>query len=503
MFTTKQLNLQKYASKNFTGLITLPHLGGTFMVAPEKYNKAIRQIYRMDAVEDYVTFTNQFPTVEAVKSEDSFYEWDIETQRYRNIPLKDWYIEDLSKPAQVGANRQQWFMVFGEQFFDENDVIAGENPNDFAVMIKNVEADGSDFIYTCELVNNNLLLSIPSTEFFVGSLWSKDYNLQSTTLSDKGTKPYFSTPGKLRNTTSFMRMEYTVPGNMIEIGKNYPIEIPFQMTDKNGNVKEVRAWTNYYDMVAEEEFRQQFARLMMYGKSNWTDKDIILNKDDKTKWTIKSGAGFYEQIAPSNSHPYSFFDLDGMIEIAIDMGVGRLEGSMRMLDFDTGEYGLMQASRAIEAKSTQYTPNFYQDRIYKAGAPANSGVQMPLGYGGQFIEYKAFNGVQVKLNLRRFMDDRVRFKKSHPSGKGSTESYRYTAINYGGDAGVKRVVKAGITETIGYRPGLRDPFSPGGTGTPKVMVTKVDGYEFIRAKWGGLIVENPFAIVDFPYLTED
>lgn len=503
MFTTKQLNLQKYASKNFTGLITMPNLGSVFMTKPEAYNKAIKQIYRMDAVEDYVSFVDQFPTVEAVKHEDSFYEWDIDTQRYRNIALKTWYIEDLSQPAQVGANRQRIFLVFGEGFFDENDVIVGENPNDYAFAVRNVELDGSDFIVEVELHNNNISLSVPSTEFAVGSLWSKDYNLQPTTLSDKGTKPYFSTPGKLRNTTSFMRMEYTVPGNMIEAGKNFPLEIPFQMTDKSGNTKEVKAWTNYYDMVAEEEFRQQFARMLIYGKSNWNEKDMILNADDKTKWKIKSGAGFYEQIAPSNVHPYSSFDLDAMIEIAIDMGVGRLEGNMRMLDFDTGEYGLMQASRAIEAKSTQYTPNFYQDRIYKSQAPKNSGVDMPLGYGGQFIEYKAFNGVQVKFNLRRFMDDRVRFKKSHPSGKGSTESYRYTAINYGGDAGIKRVTKAGVNEIIAYRNGLRDPFTPGGTGTPKQIVTKVDGYEFIRAKWGGLIVENPFNIVDFPYFVED
>jgi len=499
MFTTKQLNLQKYAAKNFTGLITLPHLGQTFMTRPEKYNKAIRAIYRLDMVEDYVSFIEQFP-IHNVGHEDSFFEWDIETQRYRNIPLKDAYVEGGGLPAQVGAFRQQVFAVFTEEFFHENDVIVGENPNDYAWLVKGMEIDGSDFVYRLELVNSDLNISAPTaSEFFVGSLWSKDYNLQPTTLSDKGTRPYFSSPAKLRNTTSLLRMEYMVAGNMIGVGKNLPLEIPFM--DNNG--KKHTVWTNYYDMVAEEEFRQQFARMMIYGKANWNEKDLILNKDDKTKWAIKSGAGLFDQIAPGNVHPYSQFDLDAMVEIAIDMGVGRLEGNMRYLEFDTGEYGLIQASKAIEAKATTFTPNFYQNRIYSAGAPKNSGVEMPLGYGGQFTEYKSFNGVQLKFNIRRFMDDRVRFKKSHPSGKGSTESYRYLAINYGGDSGIKRIAVDNFPETVAYIKGLRDPFTPGGAGKLKDVTSKIDGYEFIRAKAGGLIVEDPFRIVDFPYYTED
>jgi len=497
MFTTKQLNLQKYASKNFTGLINLAHLGEVFMTKPEKYNKAIRQVYRMDGVEDYVSFVNQFEAVD-VMHQDSFYEWDIDTQRYRNIPLKSWSLVDGTQPAQVGANRQQILLVFGERFFVENDVIVGKSANDYSYLVKNVEEDGGDFICRVELVNADLSISVPSTEFAVGNFFSRDYNLQSTTLADKGTSPYFSSPSVLRNTTSLLRMEYTVPGNMIGVGKNMPLEIPFQKQNKDGSVTEVKVWTNYYDMVAEEEFRQQFARMMIYGKSNWTDKDVILNADDKSKWKIKSGAGFYDQIAPANSHPYSQFDLDAMIEIAIDMGVGRLEGNKRFLDFDTGEYGVIQASKAIEAKPGAFPANFYQNRIYPAQAPKNSGIQMPLGYGGQFVEYNSYNGVKVTFNLRRFMDDRVRFWRSHPSGKGSTESYRYTAINYGGDAGIKRINVVNKPEEIFYLPGTCNPFSPGGQGKPSMAVSKVDGYEFIRSKAGGLVVENPFGVVDFP-----
>ena len=49
----------------------------------------------------------------------------------------------------------------------------------------------------------------------------------------------------------------------------------------------------------------------------------------------------------------------------------------------------------------------------------------------------------------------------------------------------------GQAEEHGYIPGLRDPFSTGGKGKPKVMVTPVDGYEIHKADWLGIMVRNP------------
>jgi len=73
------------------------------------------------------------------------------------------------------------------------------------------------------------------------------------------------------------------------------------------------------------------------------------------------------------------------------------------------------------------------------------------------------------------------------------------AFDYGGDAGIKRIMPKGAQEEWGYISGLRDPWSPGGKGTPKSIASEVDGYKVIRAKWGGIKVEDPTKIVDLRY----
>ena len=81
----------------------------------------------------------------------------------------------------------------------------------------------------------------------------------------------------------------------------------------------------------------------------------------------------------------------------------------------------------------------------------------------------------------------------HPDG-GLAESHRMTIMDFGtadGAPNIQMVRAKGYEEQFGYIPGLRDPYSPGGMGKPKVMATSVDGYEIHKADWCGIIVRNP------------
>ena len=53
-----------------------------------------------------------------------------------------------------------------------------------------------------------------------------------------------------------------------------------------------------------------------------------------------------------------------------------------------------------------------------------------LSAGFQFTEFKAPNGVIVKLDIEPFYDDPVRNKVMHPNG-GPAMSYRYDIMNIG------------------------------------------------------------------------
>lgn len=86
--------------------------------------------------------------------------------------------------------------------------------------------------------------------------------------------------------------------------------------------------------------------------------------------------------------------------------------------------------------------------------------------GSSFVEYKAPNGVRVKIDVDPFYDDPVRNKILHPLG-GVAMSYRYD-IMYIGTMDQPNIFKCkikGDTEYRGYQWGLRNPFT-GQKGNP-------------------------------------
>lgn len=482
--------LQKYAPKDWTGLASTATFGMLYQEAPEMVSNLIKEIYRVNLLDDMTAFINRFPVKEV--SETKPYEWDLQGQHEKNVPLKDWYTEDGSKTVRPGVNISSFFLLFDEDYFTASDVLVGHK-EDYHLLVKESKQVSGGYQLKVELVTGDRELFMDPEELEAGKRFSKDYNLVPSSLNYQGTRPNFTSPFRMRNRISMMRMEYDVAGNMIAKGNNDPLLFNFQFQGKPE-----KAFINYQDMVAYHQFNQMYARMLMYGKKNWTSKDVVMNKDDKNRYDITSGSGLFEQIAPGNTHYYSTYDIDFHTKMLLDMGVGRIERGKREITIATGEFGALQFHLAAQNNSTKYTPNFTQERIYKT-KDGGMGVNMPLGYGGQFVEYNYVNGVKIKLEILPFFDDRVRFKDEHPTG-GVTESYRMVALDYGGESGITRVKVRGQEPIFAYMNGLRDPFSPGGQGAAKQIVSKIDGYTVIRANWGGLYVEDPTKIVDFRYI---
>jgi len=83
-----------------------------------------------------------------------------------------------------------------------------------------------------------------------------------------------------------------------------------------------------------------------------------------------------------------------------------------------------------------------------------------LSAGFQFTEFKAPNGVRVKVEIDPLYDDPVRNKILHPEG-GVAESYRYD-ITYLGSMDQPNIQLArvkGMPELRGYEWGFRNPFT--------------------------------------------
>lgn len=83
-----------------------------------------------------------------------------------------------------------------------------------------------------------------------------------------------------------------------------------------------------------------------------------------------------------------------------------------------------------------------------------------MSAGFQFVEYKAPNGVRVKIEVDNWYDDVVRNKIQHPNG-GPAMSYRYDIL-YIGSMDQPNIFKCkvkGQEEIRGYQFGLRNPFT--------------------------------------------
>lgn len=488
----KQFNLQKYSAKDFSGLITQNHLYDMFMKQPQAVNNYIKQIWTTNLGYSYRDFVESFP-VKEVEQENGFYEWPLKGQDEKNIPLQGaTHIDGTTVTSNVGAQGQQWYMIYNEGIFDPGDVLLGE-VEDYHLLVKDKSKSGTQYKYKVELVTHDPTLAVPVTEIFVGSRWSKDYHLTQSTLSYRGTKPMFSSSFLMENRLSFMRMDYEVPGNMIEQGKNEPLKFYFPYGGKY-----VPVWTNYYDMVAMDQFESQFYRMHLYGKRNWTAQNQYLNRDENSDFTIESGEGFFNQIAPGNKFKYNSFNLDNYVSVIMDKGVGRLDRGKRRVKILTGEFGAAAIHKEIEKKAKQWTTIAANAPLVRSTSSGNLGTPNTLGFGAQWNQYVSYNGVVLDVEILPFLDDDVRFKTYHPDG-GLVESYRMLALDYGGEAGIYRVKPKGRNKIWAMIPGLRDPFSLGGKGTPKVINSEVDGYKMICADWGGMMIEDPSKILDHQY----
>ena len=498
------LPLQKYEAIDYNGLVTDNHFHALYMQKPQLISNVIKEIYKVNLQGKLREFVDRFP-VKEVDQENGFYNWMLQGQSDKNLPLADAEMIDGSSvsagsfPATVGAHGQRFYLIFDEPLFEKTNVLKGET-DDYHFLVKNEIDAGSRYKYEVELVNSNPEAVVPVAELAIGTRFSKFYSLAPSTLSYEGSEPYFTSPWRMENRPSTLRMQYEVAGNVINKGKNEPLEFGF-----NYNGKTEKVWINYQDMVAHHQCEEMFARMLMYGKKNWTSDHKYLNKDDKTKYAVESGAGFFDQIAPSNVHYYNTYDLDWHLELLLDMGVGKLERGKRTIHLLTGEFGAIEISKQIQEKRGQLNVTVIQDRFIDSNSkPGNLGgkntkaTQQP-----QYNIYEWYNGVTIMVEILDFFDDDVYFPQRHPDGKGIVESHRILALDYGDTAGIYRVKPKGVPDyNWAYIPGMRDPFSAGGKGSPKMVASRVDGYEVHFQKWGGMMIEDPTKVVDLRLLVE-
>ena len=479
--------LQMTDATAWKGLTTENHLGAIWQMNPQRANNIITKIQQNYFGNDIDSILNKFPVKEF--EDDTDYTWDLESQLLDNLALIEARIDGVAVTgaSTAGLGFTQFELVFSKDWFSDGEVIVGEKNEAYPIRVLSTRFEGTNVVYTCELMAKAQTDFVPYEEISGNQLFSREFNPVERTMSEGGRKIKHKSHISMRNAFSTIRIEKSTPGNLSGKKMGTFIEGPkgerFQM------------WQAYESFMFDAEFRGDINRLLHFGTSNRTATGDYIQKG-RSGYSIEMGSGLREQCEASNTNFYTNFNIKSLSSRLLDLSEGKLPMDQRSFLASCGERGAYQFHEALEDHSQLFTPTRETKRIYDAQAEyANQG----LGYGGQFVEYNGPNMVKFNLSIDSIYDDRTRNKVYHPDG-GVTESYRYDIYDIGttnGEANIRKVKKAGTDVIHKYIPGLRNPFSP--DGEVSAIGTAKDAWEEHKFYCGGVMVTDPSKTAHFIY----
>jgi hypothetical protein len=470
---------QLYESEDITGLVTKSHLGHRFGIEPQQASKVATMIHQANLGATVNAYLNQFPT-KTFETDDDF-TWDITTNGKKNIPLAKAQTTEgtaLAATDRAGFNFSEFFLYFHEAYFTDVNVIVGERNEVYPIQIlSDPKSQGGLWQYRVRLLTGDPALFIPYDELLAGKRFSKDFSPVEKELSVKGGGVHYTFPYKMMNAMTMIRMEDTIPGNMIERPVKFSWVDP--MTKKL-----MTTWMDYRSYELEMQYQDEINHMLVYATSNKTAEGTYVQKG-KSGRVIQMGAGIKQQMEAANYNTYNSFDIKKFTEMLLDLSVGKIVMGQREVTVLTGEWGMYQFHEALENYTALYTPARDNHRIF-------SGAGNSMGFRGQFLEYIGPNGVKVNIVHDALKDDFARNKIYYPGKQGLAESYVYDIMNMGtsdGRPNVQKVALAKFGDIRGYEAGLRDPFTVGQAN--RVMSNPKDAWTEHRAYTGGSIVYDP------------
>lgn len=491
---------QLYGSKDFRGLVGTPDLYSVYQQTPQLLPMLTREIYKQNLPGSLVSWQKAFPSI-SVEQENGFYQWNLKNQDDKNFPLLDAETESGDSvsagtfPSVIGANREHFFLYFEAEVAQPTDFIRGELHNVY-YYVHNVKPQGNRYQYEVTLLNDDESLNVDSVHLAINKRFTKFGNVQPARLSYRGSTPWFSSPFRMENRLASIRMEMTVSGEMIRKGKNEPLVFPFRFKGI-----ESEAYVNFMDMLTIYQSEELFARSVIYGNKNWKTNTGYLDFDQNNNQEIVSPMGLFSQIAPGNVHLYNTLDIDYIVDMALDMSIGKIGRGNRRLSIVTGERGAIALSKQIDLKQkSKWNAVIMPEKVIRKGNASNLGTQNPLHFGYQYTGLDTYNGVTLDITILDFLDDDVYFPERDPNGQGTLESHRMFVMGWGESADIYNVKLKGEEEMIfGCIAGLRDPYSPAGSSrtSPKMMASSIDGYITHCKKTGGMVMTDPTKVLEF------
>lgn len=452
-------------------------------------SKLIQRLIDLDVgANNFVNYVDSLPTYDL--QEEGPYRWAMQGIEERNYPLIKATMDANGNNLVTDADRAGYkggtfYMWFGDNYFFPTETISSNHPELFMYRITGEPIPiGGMYRYEVQiLATANSEIFSPASELEAGSRWVPRFGLVEQEESVRGSGVRHSRHFMLENSSSVLRKNYEVPGNMIDKGKNMPLEWGF-IAD---NGTRFSAWLPKLDFDFHVQFARDKANLMLYGKAT-TIGDVPSMIKGESGNTVKAGMGLYEFLNTGNVKYYNDFNIDNFAKFILDITYNTVGQNQRDIVVTTGEYGMYQAHKALANKASSYRW-LESDHNFKF----NSDGTVRLDEG-QMIEYTFVNGIKIKFMLDKMKDNTIANTLMHPSG-GPLTSYIYDIFDFGttdGKPNIQKLKVGSYEELYGYIPGMRDPFQPyNNLASPRMMASSKDGYAVFKQWAGGLHMNNP------------
>ena len=452
------------------GVTQKNHLGSIFQLKPQKATNLMVNLLAFYRGKTLDTFLNQFPVKQF--DDDSDFYWDVIGSNRRNISLleardEDGTVVDSTRTTNVGAGTAPFWLVFPEKWFAFGETIVGNLNEQYQFRIlEEPKMEGTNAVYKVELAGGNLD-GVPAERLLMGEKFSIEAAFVESELSRKVGDVRFSSPVSMRNEWSTIRIQHKVSGSMLN--QKLAVGIPLVKETGSGYTHTTETmWMHVVDWEVEQQFSEYKNNAMMFGRSNRNKNGEYTNIGVSGN-PIKTGAGLLEQMEVANTTYYNNFSLKMLEDALYQLSASKLDFGDRLFVIKTGEYGAIQFHKAVLNVVSGWTQFMLDNNSTHVIEKTQSNLHSTaLSAGFQFTEFKAPNGVRVKIDVDPYYDDPVRNKIMHPDG-GVAYSRRYDIL-YIGTMDQPNIFKCAIKgqpEYRGYQWGLRNPFT-GQIGNPNM-----------------------------------
>lgn len=480
------LVLQQNLPVNWTGFTTKAHLGALRQIEPQRANDLTTLINQVNTGEGLKSLLGQFPVLE-LPTDDDFI-WRLQGDSEMNVPLVACYVDGaaITAASEAGKGGTKFTLVFPIRYFSWPLVIVGEKNEKYPVNITNEPTpNGTNWDYECELLTGDQNLYIPYEELVAGKLFSMDFTVVEKTMSKRGSEPHYTSAFEMRNTFSMIRMQRTIPANML----NRPVA--FSWVDDSG--RELSTWEEYEEYESDRQMEAMENKYISYGRSN-KDSAGKYSQKGLSGFSLELGAGIRQQMETSNTYYYNNFSVDKILDAILDISIGKIPENNRQVLLVCGERGLIQFSEGLSTKASLYTPLTDPTRI-------KFGKNNELTFRGQFKRWEAPNGVVITATSNMMYDDTVRNKTAMPNMTGPAESYRYDIYYLGTQQApnIQKVVKKGESDGRAYIPGIGLPpaLQQRYTSMGYPVATGVHGLEYHSWSTLGAKIQDPTKTASF------